>query len=46
VAWAVPGDTWLMSVAVAGLVAAVIIGDDVQRRRAPVDPGDAADADG
>lgn len=34
VAWLQPGDTWLMPVAVAGLVGYVIVIDDVLRRRA------------
>jgi hypothetical protein len=33
VAWAKPGDTWLLSVVVAAIVAFVIVIDDVYRRR-------------
>ncbi len=33
VAWAKPGDSWLLSVVVAGIVAFVIVIDDVYRRR-------------
>jgi hypothetical protein len=32
-AWLLPADSWLLSVTVAGLVAMVIIADDVERRR-------------
>lgn len=32
-AWLVPGDSWLMPLAVAGMVGYVIIVDDVLRRR-------------
>ena len=33
VAYSVPDDTWVLSIAVAGLVAYVIVVDDIQRRK-------------
>jgi hypothetical protein len=42
VEYGMPADTWMLSITVAGLIAFVLIVDDIERRKAPTEGGDSA----